>query len=59
MGAAFSYNPFTNTLDKPDADSVSGSVTLLLDSGISLTGTIFNFLVLVVLLTTLFREEDI
>ena len=59
MGTAFSYKPFTNTLDKSDAGSGSESVTLLLNSGISLTGKIFNFLVLVVLLTTLFREKMI
>lgn len=42
MGVAFSYNHFTNTLDKSGTGDGSGSVTLLSDSRTSLTGTIFN-----------------
>lgn len=42
MGAAFSYNPFTNNLDKSGAGGGGGSVTLVPDSGAALTGTVFN-----------------
>lgn len=42
MGAAFSYNPFTNNLDKSVAGGGGGSVTLVPDSGPALTGTVFN-----------------
>lgn len=44
MGAAFSYNPFTNTLDTSDAGNGSGSVILLSGRETSLIGTIFNIM---------------
>lgn len=42
MGAAFSYNPFTNNLDKAGAGGSGGGVTLVPDSGAALAGTVFN-----------------
>ena len=42
MGAAFSYNPFTNNLDKSGAGGGGGSITLVPDSGSPLTGAAFN-----------------
>lgn len=42
MGAAFSYNPFTNNLDKSGAGGGGGSITLVPDSGSALNGTAFN-----------------
>lgn len=42
MGVSFSYNPFTNNLDKSGAGGSGGNITLVPDSGSSLTGTNFN-----------------
>lgn len=42
MGAAFSYNPFTNNLDKSGAGGGGGGITLISDSGSDLKGTAFN-----------------
>lgn len=42
MGAAFSYNPFTNNLDKSGAGGGGGSIVLVPDSGSALNGTAFN-----------------
>ncbi len=42
MSFAYSYNPFTNNLDKSGAGGGGGSITLTPDSGLSLTGQAFN-----------------
>lgn len=42
MGVSFSYNPFTNNLDKSGSGGGGGNITLTPDSGPALTGSSFN-----------------